>query len=97
MLDSVVYSTQENLMAGHTRKMEGDETQRRQAARDARAEGKRPSEVSATLGASKQGKEAKRTASHAERVERLGEGKRRKSEVPKSRPGSGVKKDSRRG
>ena len=36
------------------KKMEGDENQKRQAAREARAEGKRPSEMGATTGASKQ-------------------------------------------
>jgi hypothetical protein len=36
------------------KKMEGDENQKRQAARDARAEGKRPSEMDATTGSSKQ-------------------------------------------
>src|SRR5687767_12692304 len=46
-------------MPGHTRKMEGDENQRRKAAREARSEGKAPSEVGATLGASKQMKQAK--------------------------------------
>ncbi|GGS92931.1 hypothetical protein GCM10010156_58990 [Planobispora rosea] len=39
-------------MAG--KKMEGDENQRRQAAREARKSGKSPSEVNATKGGSKQ-------------------------------------------
>lgn len=41
-------------MAG--KKMEGNAEQRREAAREARRHGKRPSEVGATLGASKQRK-----------------------------------------
>jgi hypothetical protein len=36
------------------KKMEGDENQKRQKARDAKAEGKRPSEMGATTGGSKQ-------------------------------------------
>jgi hypothetical protein len=36
------------------KKMEGDENQRRQAAREARSSGKSPSEGNATTGASKQ-------------------------------------------
>jgi hypothetical protein len=36
------------------KKMEGDEEQKRQRARDARAEGRRPSEMDATTGSSKQ-------------------------------------------
>lgn len=39
-------------MTWHLREMEGDANQRRQAARDARATGTRPSAQSATLGAS---------------------------------------------
>src|SRR4051812_20814597 len=48
----------EEEMARQQRKMEGDENQRRAAAREAHAQGKRPSELRATLGASKQRKEA---------------------------------------
>jgi hypothetical protein len=55
--------------------MEGDNEQRRRAARAARAEGKRPSEVRATLGASKQRKETKRNAPDDERVSAPREGK----------------------
>lgn len=55
---------------------EGDENQRRQAARDARAAGKLPSEVGATLGASKQTKSAKGNASHEEKLEQKHEGKK---------------------
>jgi hypothetical protein len=59
----------EQEMAGQQRNMEGDSEQRRRAAREARSQGKRPSEVGATLGASKQRKETKRQASHQERLD----------------------------
>jgi hypothetical protein len=75
-------------MAGQQRNMEGDSTQRRRAARAARAEGKRPSEVRATLGASKQRKETKRSASHQERVETKREGKAGAGTRGKPRPGN---------
>ncbi len=49
------------------KQMEGDNTERRKLAKDARDAGKKPSEVGATLGASKQRNEAeadmKRTSS----------------------------------
>jgi hypothetical protein len=48
----------EQEMAGQQRNMEGDSEQRRRAAREARSQGKRPSEVGATLGARR--KETKR-------------------------------------
>ena len=74
-------------MAGH-RKMEGDENQRRKAAREARAEGKRPSEVGATKGASKQTKQAKNNASHQEKMDMKAEGKRTPGTSGKPRPGN---------
>lgn len=57
------------------RNMEGDENQKRAAAREAKAEGKKPSEVGATTGASKQRKEAPTNASHEEKMELKHEGK----------------------
>ena len=51
-------------MARQQRNMEGDNEQRRAAAREAREQGKKPSEVGATLGASKQLKSAKGNDSH---------------------------------
>lgn len=75
-------------MAGHTRKMEGDEDQRRKAARKARSEGKAPSEVGATLGASKQLKAAKQDASHQEKMDTRGKGKRSPGTSGKPRPGN---------
>ncbi len=75
-------------MAGQQRNMEGNSEQRRRAAREARAQGKRPSEVGATLGASKQRKETKRKASHQERLDTKREGKASASTRGKPRPGN---------
>src|ERR687883_366264 len=50
-------------MARQERQAEGDNAQRRKTAKEARDRGRRPSEVGATLGASKQRKEARRQAS----------------------------------
>jgi hypothetical protein len=75
-------------MAGQQRNMEGDNEQRRNAARKAREQGERPSEVGATLGASKQRKEVPKSASHEERMEARGEGKRRPGTSGKPRPGN---------
>jgi len=75
-------------MAAQQRNMEGDNEQRRRAAREARAQGKRPSEVGATLGASKQRKEAKPNASHQERLETRRQGKRGAGTSGKPRPGN---------
>ena len=57
------------------KKMEGNEDQKRQAARDAREEGKRPSEMGATTGASQQHTDAKPGMSHQERMDLKREGK----------------------
>jgi hypothetical protein len=70
------------------REMEGDNTQRRAAASKARSEGKRPSEVGATLGASKQLKSAKQNASHQERLEGTRKGKPSPETKGKPRPGN---------
>ena len=75
-------------MAGQERNIEGDSEQRRRAAREARQTGKRPSEVGATLGASKQRKEAKGSASHQERSDMKSEGKRGSGTSGKPRPGN---------
>ena len=58
-------------MAGQERNMEGSEEQKQKAAREAKAQGKKPSEMGATTGASKQRKEASRNASHQEKLDRL--------------------------
>ena len=65
----------EDSMAKQQRQMEGDANQRRKAAREAKAQGKRPSEMGATQGASKQRKEAKGATSHQEKLEMRSEGK----------------------
>ena len=73
------------------RNMEGNDEQRRAKAREARAAGKRPSETSATLGASKQRKEAKSGASHQEKMDLKREGKEAgttKGTSGKPRPGN---------
>jgi hypothetical protein len=76
-------------MAGQQRKMEGSEEQKQKAAREARAQGKKPSEMSATTGASKQRKEASPNASHSEKLEQKHEGKRDNEQGPeRARPGN---------
>ena len=72
------------------KKMEGSEEQKRQAARDARAEGKRASEVGASTGASHQHTDARRSMSHQERLDLKREGKpdQLTEETPTARPGS---------
>jgi len=75
-------------MAGQERQLEGDSNQRRQAARDAKKAGKKPSEVRATLGASKQRKKASNQASHSERAAQRAEGKRDSGAKGKPKPGS---------
>jgi hypothetical protein len=68
--------------------MEGDENERRRLASKARSKGKAPSEVGATLGASKQPRQSKRGASHQERIETHRLGKRGPGTSGKPRPGN---------
>jgi hypothetical protein len=78
-------------MAGQHREQEGDNEQRRAKAKEARDQGKQPSEMSATLGASKQRKSAKSNASHQERMDQKHEGKEAKvakGSSGKPRPGN---------
>lgn len=76
-------------MAGQEREMEGDNEQRRAAAREARERGEKPSEVGATQGASKQRKEAPANASHQEKMELKHEGKQGKQKPgEEARPGN---------
>jgi hypothetical protein len=73
------------------RNAEGNNEQRRAKARQAREAGKQPSEVGASLGASKQRKEAKSGASHQEKMEQKREGKEAKTAKGtsgKPRPGN---------
>jgi hypothetical protein len=70
------------------RQMEGNNDQRRKAAREARRRGKLPSEERATLGASKQLRSAPRNASHQERVEGPHRGKANPGTKDRARPGN---------
>lgn len=74
------------------KQMEGDNRQRRAAAREARDEGLSPSEAGVTTGASKQNKHLKGNASHAERIDTIRQGKQPSLQrgAPGTRPGSGV-------
>jgi hypothetical protein len=51
------------------KQMEGDNRERRRKAKDARDHGRKPSEVRATLGASKQREEAAENDDHGERLD----------------------------
>ena len=73
------------------KKMEGNEQQKRAAARDAREEGKSASEVGASTGGSQQRTEAKGNMTHQERLDLKREGKPdqlEQDETPTARPGS---------
>ena len=73
-----------------TKQMEGDNRQRRAAARKAREEGQNPSEIGATTGASKQQAKADGNATHQERIDQKREGKHDviSQNTPEARPGS---------
>lgn len=70
--------------------MEGSEEQKRQAARDAREEGKSASEIGATTGGSQQRTEAGDDMSHQQRLDLKREGKpdQLTEDTPEARPGS---------
>jgi hypothetical protein len=70
------------------KQMEGDNTERRKLAKDARDAGKAPSEVGATLGASKQRNEADAGMSHQQRLDLVREGKHNviANNTPEARP-----------
>ena len=72
------------------KQMEGDNRERRKRAAEAREEGKQPSEVGATQGASQQRTESDRTQSHQEKVDLKREGKPQtiSENTPEARPGS---------
>jgi hypothetical protein len=72
------------------KQMEGDNRERREKAKEARREGKQPSEVGATLGASKQRNEAQNDMSHQEKLDLMREGKHDviRENTPEARPGS---------
>ena len=72
------------------KKMEGNEEQKRQAARRAHEEGKSASEIGATTGGSQQRTKAKGNMSHQERLDLKREGKpdQLTENTPEARPGS---------
>lgn len=57
------------------KQMEGDNRERRKMAKEAREAGKKPSEIGASLGASKQRTEADADMSHQERLDLKRQGK----------------------
>jgi hypothetical protein len=72
------------------KQMEGNTEQRRAAAKKARDEGKTPSEIGASTGASQQRAKADGNASHQEKVDQVREGKQDviRENTPEARPGS---------
>lgn len=72
------------------KKMEGNVEQKRQAARDARREGRRPSEMGATTGASQQRTRAGDDLTHQQRLDLKREGEQDVigENTPEARPGS---------
>ena len=78
-------------MAHHNKSAEGDANQKRAAAREAKAHGKKPSEVGATTGASGQTKSAPNNATHQEKMDLKHEGKAlgdKTTDNEHARPGS---------
>lgn len=72
------------------KQMEGDNRQRRRTAKEAEDQGKRPSETSGTLGASKQRTEADENMSHQQKLDLKREGKQDRihGNTPEAQPGS---------
>ena len=72
------------------KQMEGDNNERRKLAKDARDADRKPSEVGATLGASKQLNKSSRKMTHQQRLDLAREGKHNviSGNTPKARPGS---------
>jgi hypothetical protein len=77
------------------KKMEGDENQKREKAKEARRAGKKPSEVGRTTGASKQKASGKQEMTHQQKIDMKREGKQddihegRNTSAPlEARPGS---------
>jgi hypothetical protein len=70
------------------KQMEGDNTERRALAKDARDAGRKPSEVGATLGASKQRNGADADMTHQQRLDLVREGKHNviANNTPTTRP-----------
>jgi hypothetical protein len=76
------------------KQMEGDNTQRRKKAAEARAAGETPSEQGATFGASKQRHRLGGDAEHPETLEAQRRGKQAviRENTPKPKPGSRSRK-----
>jgi len=72
------------------KQMEGDNRQLRNKGRDAKREGKLPSEAVATTGASKQRKHLPGREGHVEKLETIRQGKQKviRENTPEPRPGS---------
>ena len=72
------------------KEMEGGNRERRKIAKEAREAGKRPSEVGATLGASKQRTEADDGATHQEKLDLKRQGKHDviRENTPTANPGN---------
>jgi hypothetical protein len=72
------------------KQMEGDNKERRKMAKEARDEGSKPSEVGATLGASKQRTKADADSTHQEKLDLKRQGKHDviRENTPEAKPGS---------
>ena len=72
------------------KQMEGDNRQLRARAREARQEGRRPSEVAATTGSSKQRHHLRDDEEHVEKIETIRAGKQKviSENTPEPRPRS---------
>jgi hypothetical protein len=72
------------------KQMEGDNRERRKAAKEAREHGQAASEVGATTGSTQQRTSAKGKASHQEKIDLQREGKQETltENTPEARPGS---------
>jgi hypothetical protein len=72
------------------KQMEGDNRERRKLAREAQRKGKKPSEVGATLGASKQRAEAGDDITHQQKIDQQRQGKQRvlTENTPQAKPRS---------
>lgn len=72
------------------KQMEGDNRERRKQAKEAREAGKKPSEIGATLGASKQRTEAEEGMTHQEKLDLKRQGKHDviRENTPEAEPGN---------
>ena len=77
------------------KQMEGNEEQKRKKAREAREEGKSPSEKHATTGGSKQRQHEGEDTGYREKIEKIREGKHKviRENTPEPRPGYGNEED----